>query len=158
MEDVLDVYKRPQRETHPLVCMDESSKQQIKEIRTPWPVESGQPQKYDSEYERNGVSNLFLFLAPLLGWRHVKVTDQRTRVDWAHAMKEAEHGRNRIQRPSTPVPGSSYTRPTVVNQCGGRVANRTQQKTNSDQLAIHNGRCQNQTQKTLPWNTKRTEY
>lgn len=88
MEDVLEVYKRPQSETHPLVCMDESSKQQIKETRTPLPLEPGQPQKYDSEYERNGVSNLFLFLAPLLGWRHVKVTDHRTRVDWAHAIKE----------------------------------------------------------------------
>jgi transposase len=88
MEDVLEVYKRPHSATHPLVCMDESSKQHIKETRKPLPVEPGEPEKYDYEYERNGVSNLFLFFAPLMGWRHVKVTDQRTKVDWAHAMRE----------------------------------------------------------------------
>ena len=78
MEDVLDVYTRPFDPKRRLVCFDESNKQQTIEIQVPLPLEPGQPQRYDTEYERNGVSNLFLFFAPLLNWRHVKVTDQRT--------------------------------------------------------------------------------
>ena len=88
MEDVLDVYTRPADPTRPLVCFDESSKQQIIEVQTPLPLEPGQPQRYDTEYERNGVSNLFLFFAPLHNWRHVKVTDQRTTIDYAHCLRE----------------------------------------------------------------------
>ena len=88
MEDVLDVYIRPLDPKHPQVCFDESSKQQVKEVRTPLPVAPGEPARYDTEYERNGVSNLFMFFAPLLNWRHVKVTDQRTAIDWAHCMRE----------------------------------------------------------------------
>ncbi len=88
MEDVLDVYVRPLDPKHPQVCFDESSKQQVKEVRTPLPVAPGQPARYDTEYERNGVSNLFMFFAPLLNWRHVKVTDRRTAVDWAQCMRD----------------------------------------------------------------------
>ncbi len=88
MEDVLDVYTRPQDPTHPLVCFDETSKQQVKEVRTPVAVAPGHPAQYDTEYERNGVSNLFMFFAPLLNWRHIKVTDRRTAVDWAQCMRE----------------------------------------------------------------------
>lgn len=88
MEDVLDVYTRPYEEGHPLICMDETSKQQIEEIRTPLAMQPGEIRRYDSEYKRNGVSNLFMFFGPLLGWRHVKVTDHRTKVDWAIAMRE----------------------------------------------------------------------
>lgn len=88
MEDVLDVYTRPYDADHPLVCMDETSKQQITEVRRPVASQPGQPYRYDSEYQRNGVSNLFMFFAPLEGWRHVKVTDRRTKVDWAVAMRE----------------------------------------------------------------------
>jgi len=88
MEDVLDVYTQPEDASHPLVCMDETSKQQIQEVRRPIPVEPGQGYRYDSEYQRNGVSNLFMFFAPLQGWRDVKVTDQRTKADWAVAMRE----------------------------------------------------------------------
>lgn len=88
MEDVLDVYTAPYDADHPLVCMDETSKQQIMEVRPPQAPEPGQPYRYDAEYQRNGVSNLFMFLAPLHGWRHVKVTDRRTKVDWAVAMRE----------------------------------------------------------------------
>lgn len=87
MEDILDVYKRPYDKTHPLVCMDESSKQHIKETREPIPAKPGSVEKYDSEYERNGVSNLFMFFEPLEGQRHVGVTDQRTAVDWAHQIR-----------------------------------------------------------------------
>ena len=88
MEEVLDVYTRPLDPKRPQVCFDESSKQQVKEVRTPLPGAPGQPARYDTEYERNGVSNLFMFFCPLLNWRHVKVTDQRTAVDWAHCMRE----------------------------------------------------------------------
>ncbi len=88
MEDVLDVYTRPLDPKRPQVCFDESSKQQVKEVRTPVPGAPGQPARYDTEYERNGVSNLFMFFCPLLNWRHVKVTDHRTAIDWAQCMRE----------------------------------------------------------------------
>ena len=88
MEDVLDVYTRPLDPKRPQVCFDESSKQQVKEVRTPLPAAPGQPARYDTEYERNGVSNLFMFFCPLLNWRHVKVTDHRTATDWAHCMRD----------------------------------------------------------------------
>jgi DDE superfamily endonuclease len=88
MEDVLDVYPRPYSSENPLVCLDESSKQQVIEIRQPLETKPGQAKRYDYEYERNGVSNLFMLFAPLEGWRHVKVTDQRTKVDWAHCIKD----------------------------------------------------------------------
>jgi hypothetical protein len=87
MEDVLDVYKRSYDETHPLICMDESSKQHIKETRLPIPAKPGTVEKYDTEYERNGVSNIFMFFDPLEGKRYVEVTDQRTAVDWAHQIR-----------------------------------------------------------------------
>jgi hypothetical protein len=87
MENILDIYKRPYYETHPLVCMDESSKQHIKETRESIPAKPGSVEKFDTEYERNGVSNLFMFFDPLEGRRHVVVTDQRTAVDWAHQIR-----------------------------------------------------------------------
>ncbi len=65
MEDTLAVYKQPYDPAHPMVCMDESSKQQIKEVRNPIKAEPGKPERYDTEYERNGVSNLFMFFEPL---------------------------------------------------------------------------------------------
>src|SRR5262245_50674056 len=88
MEDVLDVYARPFNPKRPLVCFDESNKEQHIEVIAPLPVQPGQPQRFESTFERNGVSNLFLFFAPLHNWRHVKVTDQRRSVDWAECMKE----------------------------------------------------------------------
>ncbi len=88
MEDVLEVYHREFDEDTVLVCMDETSKQQTKETRTPRPVRPGQPAIVDFEYERNGVANLFIVFAPLLGWRWVKVTDRRTRHDWANLIRE----------------------------------------------------------------------
>jgi hypothetical protein len=87
MEDVLDVYKGMYDEEHPLICMDENSKQQIKEVHKPIPAKPGSVEKYDTTYERNGVSNLFMFFEPLAGKRHVVVTDQRTAVDWAHQIR-----------------------------------------------------------------------
>jgi hypothetical protein len=68
--------------------MDESSKPQIKEVRQPIPVEPGEPKRYDFEYERNGVSNVFICFEPLRGWRHVEVTEQRTAIDWAHQIRD----------------------------------------------------------------------
>lgn len=88
MEDVLEVYKKPYDPKHPVVCMDETSKQQIKETRISLPASSGQVERYDTEYERNGVSNIFIFCEPLKGWRKTKVTDRRTKVDWAHVIKD----------------------------------------------------------------------
>ncbi len=88
MEDVLAVYQRPPDPARPLVCFDETSKQLTKEVRPPLPPCPGHPARYDTEYERNGVANLFLWTAPLLGRRHVAVTDRRTRADWAHPIKD----------------------------------------------------------------------
>jgi hypothetical protein len=88
MEDILEVYKLPYSAEEPIICIDESSKQLIKEVRDKIPVKSGKPEKYDSEYERNGVCNLFMIFAPLEGWRHIKVTERRTKIDWAECIKE----------------------------------------------------------------------
>ncbi len=87
MEDVLDVYERPSDARVPVVCMDETSKQLIGETRMPVPRQPGQPQRYDYEYVRTGVANLFLFVEPLRGWRHVEVTERRTAQDWATMMR-----------------------------------------------------------------------
>ena len=88
MERVLDIYKRPYDAQHPVVCFDESSKQQIQEVVDGLPARPGSPRKFDSEYKRTGVSNLFMFFEPLTGWRHVKVTDKRKAVDWAYCMRD----------------------------------------------------------------------
>lgn len=88
MEDVLEVYQRSYAHDEVLVCMDETSKQQVKETRVPRAPRPGTAQVYDYEYERNGVSNLFMLFAPLQGWRRVEVTDRRTKVDWAHTLKK----------------------------------------------------------------------
>jgi DDE superfamily endonuclease len=68
--------------------MDESSKQQVIEVRAPLPMEPGKPERYDTEYERNGVSNLFMFFEPLTGKRRTNVTNQRTAIDWAHQIRD----------------------------------------------------------------------
>lgn len=87
MEDVLEVYKRPYDPLYPQVCFDECSKQLVSETRQPLPLEPGQPSRYDYEYEREGVANLFLFSEPLTGWRQVVVTERRTAIDYAQQMK-----------------------------------------------------------------------
>jgi hypothetical protein len=88
MEDVLDLYTRPLDPAHPLVCFDEMSKQLVGEVQIPLPMSPGQPARYDTEYERHGTANLFLFTAPLLGWRDIMVTDHRTRLDFAHVIRD----------------------------------------------------------------------
>ena len=87
MEDVLEVYQRPRDPNRPLVCLDETTKQLIKETRVPIPAKPGQPARHDYEYERNGTANLFMLFAPLQGWRHVEVTGRRTAVDYAQILK-----------------------------------------------------------------------
>ncbi len=87
MEDILDVYQGAYDERHPLVCMDESSKQLLSEVRNTLPVAPGQVARYDSEYARNGTQNVFLAFAPVQGWRDVTITNQWTRQDWAHYMQ-----------------------------------------------------------------------
>jgi DDE superfamily endonuclease len=88
MEDVLEVYHRPHDPDRPVVCFDETSKQLVAETRQPLPMRPGEPARHDYEYKRNGTANLFMMFAPLEGWRHVKVTDQRTAVDFAHVLKD----------------------------------------------------------------------
>ena len=88
MEDVLEVYQRPYDPLRPQVCLDETSKQLTKEIRTPRPVMPGHPAQVDSEYERNGTANLFMMFEPLRGWRHVEVTERRTKIDFAHVIRD----------------------------------------------------------------------
>ncbi len=87
MEDILEVYHRAYQDDEVLVCMDETHRQQVKEVRVPRPAEPGAPATYDYEYERNGVSNLFMLFAPLEGWRRVDVTKRRTKVDWARQIQ-----------------------------------------------------------------------
>lgn len=88
MEDVLSVYTRPRDPDRPLVCLDETTKQLTKETREPLPMKKGQPARVDYEYERNGTANMFMMFAPLEGWRHVKVTERRTAIDYAQALKD----------------------------------------------------------------------
>jgi DDE superfamily endonuclease len=88
MEEVLAVYQRPPDPLHPVICMDETSKQLVSETRISLPAGPGQPQREDYEYERHGVAHLFLFSEPLTGWREVQVTARRTRLDWAVALRD----------------------------------------------------------------------
>jgi hypothetical protein len=88
MEDVLEVYTRPYDPRYPQVCMDEVSKQLLRNTRQSLPMEPGKPKRQDYEYEQGGVVNLFMFLEPLQGRRWVDVTERRTKCDWAHQIKE----------------------------------------------------------------------
>ena len=88
MEDVLDVYRRPYDPKRPVVCLDEQSKQLVKETRKPIPAKPGRKLREDYEYERNGTANIFMLFEPLACWRYVKVTERRTKIDFAHVIKE----------------------------------------------------------------------
>jgi hypothetical protein len=88
MEDILDVYHRPYDPLRPLVCLDEASKQLLSDIREPLPPEPGWPKRVDSEYRRNATANLFMLFEPLGGHRRVKVTDRRTKRDFAQVIRE----------------------------------------------------------------------
>jgi len=87
MEDVLDVYAAPYDPRRPQICFDEHLVQLIAEKRQSLPAKAGRPERFDYEYRRNGTRNLFLFFQPLVGWRHVRVTERRTKIDFAHCMQ-----------------------------------------------------------------------
>ena len=88
MEDVLDLYAEPYDPARPVVCFDETSKQLVAETRLPLPMVPGTPERVDYEYERKGTANLFVVTQPLGTWRHVDVTDQRTKHDFAQQMRD----------------------------------------------------------------------
>ncbi len=88
MEDVLDVYTRPYDPRRPQVCLDETSRQLLGDVVPPQPAAPGRAARQDYEYARGGVCNLFLVTEPLRGWRHVTVSDRRTRLDWAHCVRD----------------------------------------------------------------------
>jgi len=83
MEDILAVYTQSADPKRPLVCMDEVPKQLLSDVRDPISAQPGRLKRFDYEYKRKGVANLFMFFEPFRGQRHIKVTDRRTRLDWA---------------------------------------------------------------------------
>lgn len=87
MEAVLEVYQTAYDPNVPVVCIDEATKQLVQETLVPIPAERGQPERVDYEYERNGTANLFMVSEPMVGWRRVDVTKQRTALDYAHLLK-----------------------------------------------------------------------
>ncbi len=115
MEQVLDVYKRPYDERFPVVCMDESPRQLIAEVKVPIPVKSGEPAKYDYEYKRCGTCNIFMANEPLAGTRMVEVTERKTKKDWAFFIEkiascyeDAEKITLVMDNLNTHTPGSLY--------------------------------------------------
>ena len=117
MEMVLDVYKRPLNPRYPVVCMDESPRQLIAETKVPIPASPGQPARHDYEYRRCGVCNIFLACEPLAGKRMVKVTERKTKQDWASFLKDisekyedAETITLVMDNLNTHAPGSLYER------------------------------------------------
>jgi DDE superfamily endonuclease len=92
MEAVLEVYQRSYDPDFPVICLDETTKQLVKETILPLPAQPGQPERVDYEYERNGTANLFMLCEPIMGWRHVEVTERRTAIDYAHQLKNLVDG------------------------------------------------------------------
>ena len=88
MERVLEVYRRPYDASMPVVCMDETPRQLIGQTRKPIPARPGQPERYDYEYERCGVCNVFMASEPLAGTRMTVVTERKTKIDWARFLQE----------------------------------------------------------------------
>jgi hypothetical protein len=88
MEEVLDLYAEPYDPNYPQVCFDERPVQLLGDTYTPIPIQTGQVRRYDYHYEREGTANLFMMVQPLGGWRMVKTTSRRTKVDFAHCMQE----------------------------------------------------------------------
>ncbi len=115
MEKVLEVYKRPYDPIRPVVCMDESPKQLIGETKTPIQMKPGSEEKYDYEYVRNGACNIFMSNEPLAGKRYVKVTERKTKQDWAAFVEEISNQYSNAERITlvmdnleTHKPGSLY--------------------------------------------------
>jgi hypothetical protein len=116
MEDVLDLYEEPYNPKKPVVCFDEMPYQMVAEKRTPLPQKPGRPQRYDYEYERKGMVNIFALFEPKSGWRHLDITDRRRAVDFALAMRrlvdehypEAKKVRVVLDNLNTHTPASLY--------------------------------------------------
>lgn len=87
MESILELYHKPYDRHEPVVCMDETTKQLTAEVREPLPVSVGRPERFDTHYRRNGVATIFMHFEPLVGWRKVRVTEGKTRVDWAYQIR-----------------------------------------------------------------------
>jgi hypothetical protein len=87
MEDVLDLYEEPYDPRHPKLCFDEKLVAPEADVRPPEPMKPGRPERIDYECERLGTANLFFFVEPLSGWRHVEMTERRTKIDYAHCMR-----------------------------------------------------------------------
>jgi len=88
MESVLQVYQRHYHPDFPVICLDEATKQLVKETIEPVAGKPGQPKRQDYKYERNGTANLFMLCNPIQGWRHIEVTERRTAVDYAYLLKD----------------------------------------------------------------------
>lgn len=88
MEQVLDLYQQPLNPQEPLVCMDEASKELHAQVADPLPISPGRPVREDDKYQRNGTRSIFMFFAPLVGWRRVSSSEHRTRIDWAYQIKQ----------------------------------------------------------------------
>jgi hypothetical protein len=116
MEDILDLYAESYDPARPLICFDELPYQLVAEKSLPLPLQPGKPARYDYEYRRMGTCNLFVFFQPLAGWRHVEVTKQRTKQDFAHCMKslvdihfpEAQQIRVVLDNLNTHTPAALY--------------------------------------------------
>lgn len=115
MEQVLDVYRQLYDRLHPVVCMDESPRQLIRETRAALPARPGRTARVDYEYERCGVASVFLAVEPLSGQRLVRVTQRRTRIDWAHFIRDIARFWGRAEKITlvmdnlnTHTPGSLY--------------------------------------------------
>src|SRR5260370_19852730 len=91
MEDVLGVYEEECDARYPRVCFDEKLVAPEADVRLPEPMKPGQPEHVDYEYERLGTANLFFFVEPLTGWRHVEMTERRTQIDYAHCIQLLVH-------------------------------------------------------------------
>lgn len=116
MEAILDLYAAAYDPARPVIGFDEFPYQLVAEKRLPLPLQSGKPARYDYEYRRMGTCNLFMFFQPRAGWRHVKVTERRTKQDFAHCMRdlvdvhfpEAEVIRVVLDNLNTHTPASLY--------------------------------------------------
>ena len=116
MEDVLALYAEPYDPVRPTVCFDETSRQLLADTQAPLPVQPGQPARVEYEYKRAGTRNLFIHCEPQAGWRHVEVTERRTKHDFAHQMQwlvnerypEADVIRVVLDNLNTHGPGSLY--------------------------------------------------
>ena len=161
----MEVYQRPRDPNRPLVCLDETTKQLIKETRVPIPAKRGQPARRDYEYERNGTANLFMLFAPLQGWRHVEVTDRRTAVDYAQILKALSDTHFPAASKIVPVQDNLSThKPASLYEAfrsahrkhansgrrNRRLARRSQRQPHQGRLAVHHHQRTHQVETPIP--------